>query len=191
MTSKVIRALSILSILPILAIVFFATRASSDPPPPTEGCVLTIPGIPGESTRMHDGIDLMSFSWGVHNPSKVHSPEPRASIFGDFTVTKRLDKASPLLMLASAEGQRFGSATLVSSADAGVPGGSPFLTVTLSNVLVSDYHSNGSCDGGFPTEQVSFNFGRIRFEYQQQSTDGGVGQPVTTCWDTVQRRRCE
>jgi len=32
MTSKVIRALSILSILPILGIVFFATRASSDPP---------------------------------------------------------------------------------------------------------------------------------------------------------------
>jgi len=38
MTSKVIRALSILSILPILGIVFFATRASSDPPPPTAPC---------------------------------------------------------------------------------------------------------------------------------------------------------
>lgn len=190
MSRRVIQLLSLLSILPIVATILFATRASSDPPPPqSQDCVLLIPGIPGDSHVIRDGIDVNSFAWGVQNPATVHHPDRGPSRFNDLTITKSMDRSSPLLMLAAAEGERLPSATVVSTLDGGV---SPYLTVTLTEVLVSNYNTIGNCDGGLPIDQVSLNFGRIRFSYQSQPRDGGVsGEPVTRCWDTLRHRACD
>jgi type VI secretion system secreted protein Hcp len=184
------RIAAVLFVLSTLAVLMFATRASSDPPPaPSSGCVIVINGLPGESTTVPDGIDLFSFGWGIENSPSRHSERGRVE-FNDLTITKKLDKSSPKLLLASAEGQRLPSATLTARKDGAQD---PYLTVTLSDVLVSSYQTAGSCmDGGVPTDQVSFNYTKIDWTYRQQGADGGfVGNPVRTCWDVRAHRPCE
>jgi len=185
------RIAAVLFVLSALAVLMFATRASSDPPPapPSSACVILIDGVPGESTAVPDGIDLLSFGWGVQNVAHGHSETGRVE-FNDLTITKKLDKSSPKLLLASAEAERLPSATLTARKDGSQE---PYLTVTLINVLVSNYQTAGSCmDGGVPTDQVSLNYTKIDWTYRQQGADGGfVGNPVRTCWNVRAHRPCE
>jgi type VI secretion system secreted protein Hcp len=43
----------------------------------------------------------------------------------------------------------------------------PYLTITLSDVLVSSYQE-GNGGGGKPTESISLNFTKIEFKYAKQ-----------------------
>ena len=76
---------------------------------------LKIDGIAGESQdQRHQGeIEVESFSWGeTHSASAPGATAAGKVNIQDLEVMKRLDKASPLLMLAAASGQHFKSAVL-------------------------------------------------------------------------------
>ena len=71
---------------------------------------LKLDGIPGESARDRHAnkIDVLSFSWGVSAPT-----DGRPS-FQDFSFTKRVDRASPQLLIRAAGGQAIPSAVYMS-----------------------------------------------------------------------------
>src|SRR5262245_25086495 len=108
---------------------------------------LKMDGVDGDSedAKMKGQIDIDSFSWGVTNQG-THAfggggGAGKAS-FQDFHFVMKVNKASPKLMLACATGQHIPKATLSVRKAGG--GQEVFLTVTLTDVLVSSYQTGGS-----------------------------------------------
>jgi type VI protein secretion system component Hcp len=55
----------------------------------------------------------------------------------------------------------------------------------LNDVLVSSVSSGGASGGDVPTESVTLNYGRIKFEYYQQRIDGSFILAGTFGWDIL------
>ena len=122
---------------------------------------LKLDGIKGESAdAKHKGeIDIMSFSWGMAQTGvsatgggggagkvKVH----------DFSITKKTDAASPLLMLNCASGAHIKEANFVVRKAGGEQ--LEYLKIKLTDVLVSSYKplSNSGMIGGLGLNAAVF-----------------------------------
>jgi type VI secretion system Hcp family effector len=104
-------------------------------------------------------------AWGVRQQGTAQSSGAGAgrTKVSDLQITKVVDKASAKLFQACASGQHYKRATLVLRK----AGGTQYLTIKLTDVLVSSYEqSNGSA--GKPTESVSLNFSKIQYKYAAQ-----------------------
>jgi type VI secretion system secreted protein Hcp len=149
---------------------------------------LKIDGIEGESVdAQHRGeVELLSFSWGLNQPSSSSGSGSGAGkvIMQDFHFTRRLDKASPLLMRACATGQHIPSVVLVCRKSNGSEKPVEYYKITLTDVLVSSVSTGGSTSDDRPTESVSFNFTKIEWEYVPVSADGQPGEPVRAEYDS-------
>ena len=136
---------------------------------------LKLDGIKGESAdaKHKDEIDVESFSWGL-TQAVAHGTgggqgAGKAS-FQDFHFVMRFNLASPSLMKSCATGQHIKLGTL-SCRKAGKDQ-QEFLTIKMTDVLVSSYQTGGSEGSDVPFDQVSLNFAKIEVEYKQQSKDG-------------------
>jgi type VI secretion system secreted protein Hcp len=147
---------------------------------------LKLDGIDGESTdKKHKGeIDLNSFSFGVSQTGSFAygggGGSGKAS-FQDFHFTKRMDKASPKLMLACASGQHIAKATLVCRKAGGEQ--EEYLKIEFGDILVSSYQVGGSGGDALPTDQFSLNYGKINQEYKEQTAKGSLGGSVKAGWN--------
>ena len=148
---------------------------------------LKIDGIAGESQdSKHKGeIDLESFSWGA-TQSGAHAAGGGGGAgkvsFQDFHFVMKINKASPKLMLACANGEHIKKAVLVCR-KAGKEQ-QEFMTVTMSDLLVSSFQTGGSGHADIlPTDQISLNFAKIEFEYKEQKPDGTLGGAVKAGYD--------
>ena len=137
---------------------------------------LKIDGIQGESKadKHKDEIDIKSFSWGETQSGTFAAGggggAGRVSM-QDFYFTMSVNKASPALFLACAEGDHIKNATLTCR-KAGKEQ-QEFLKVTMSNVLISSFQTGGSEAGDVvPTDQISLNFAKIEVEYKEQDGAG-------------------
>jgi type VI secretion system secreted protein Hcp len=145
---------------------------------------LKIQGIDGEAQdKTHKGdIQLDSFSWGATNAGTAASGGGFGSgrvQMHDFNFVKRVDKASPKLMLACANGEHIKSAILVCR-KAGKEQ-QEYLKYTFSDLLISSFQIGGT--EVMPAEQISFNFGKIEMEYKEQKADGTLGGAVKVGYD--------
>jgi type VI secretion system secreted protein Hcp len=152
---------------------------------------LKIEGIPGESTDSDhkDWIEVLSFGAGISQPtSAVASTAGGATSgranFQDLTITKLVDKATPKLALACADGTHIKEITL-ELYRAGGGSKVKYMTYKLRNCIVSSWRPNGAGNGGgLPQDDVSFNFGKVEWTYtQQKRSDGAGGGNVATGWD--------
>jgi type VI secretion system secreted protein Hcp len=148
---------------------------------------LKIEGLEGESKdHKHKGeIDLQSWSFGATNGG-AHSSGGGGGAgkvsMQDFHFVMETSKASPKLLLACATGQHIKKAVLVTR-KAGTEQ-QEFFSVTFTDILISSYQTGGSAHGGEkPTEQISFNFAKIEFEYKEQKADGTLGGPIKSGYD--------
>jgi len=142
---------------------------------------LKIDGVDGESKdEEHSGeIDIVSFSYGVSQPSSAHSGGgsgvSKAS-FSDFTVMKQVDKTTPVLMKKCAGGDHF--ATVVFTARRAGGEKVTYQTITLSNAMITSYQKSGSDGGSLPHESVSFSYDKIEDVYTPQTEEGGADAQV-------------
>lgn len=103
---------------------------------------------------------------------------------------KTVDKASPKLMLAVATGERARTVQF-DAVRTGELEPMTYLTIKLTDVLVTSYQVGGSGAGGTaPTESLSLNFTKIEFEYKPQSPDGKLGSPEKACYDLAKAKKC-
>src|SRR5215468_10033276 len=137
---------------------------------------LKLDGIEGEShDSKHKGeIDLESWSWG-ESQTGTHSSGGGGGAgkvaLQDFHFVMKVNKASPKLMLACADGEHIKKAVLTCR-KAGKEQ-QEFLKITMSDLLVSSYQTGGSAKGDLvPLEQISLNYAKIEFEYKEQKPDG-------------------
>jgi type VI secretion system secreted protein Hcp len=148
---------------------------------------LKLAGIDGEATdHKHKGeIDVESFSWGETN-SGTHAGGGGGGAgkvsMQDFHFVMKASKASPKLMLACATGEHIKDGTLVCR-KAGTDQ-QEFMTIKMSDLLVSSYQTGGSANGGVvPMDQVSLNYSKIEFEYKEQKPDGSLGGAIKAGYD--------
>lgn len=148
---------------------------------------LKIDGIDGESQdSKHKGdIDLQSWSWG-ESQSGTHAGGGGGGAgkvsMQDFHFVMKVNKATPKLILACANGEHIKKAVLVCR-KAGKEQ-QEFLKYTFSDLLVSSYQTGGSSHGDeIPNEQVSLNYAKVEIEYKEQKPDGTLGGAIKAGYD--------
>jgi len=151
---------------------------------------LKIDGIEGESTDIKHPreLQLESFGWGVQQPPSIsttettlstRTPRPKAT-FQDFAFRHRIDKASPMLVMACAMGTRIPSAVMVARTAGAQP--LEFLKIVLTDVFVSSVALDTAGGDTVPVESVTFRYGKVEMEYRGRKPDGSADAPVTaTC----------
>lgn len=147
---------------------------------------LKIDGIEGESPdgKHKNEIQLLSWSWGASNAGGMSYGGGGGAgkvQMQDFHFVMTMNKATPKLMLACANGEHIKKAVLTCR-KAGKDQ-QEYLTVTFSDLLVSSYQTGGSEGNVVPTDQISMNFTKIEFDYKEQKPDGTLGAPVKAGWD--------
>ncbi len=149
---------------------------------------LKLDDIKGESADdKHKGeIELMSWSWGEHQTgtASIGSGGGAGKVSKeDFRFVKRTDKSSPNLMIACATGQHFKQAIVTARKAGG--GQQEYLKITMSEVLVSGYNTEGAGDAQMPVplEHVSFNFAKLEYSYKPQKPDGTLDAEVKQTYD--------
>ena len=147
---------------------------------------LKLDGIDGESTddKHKNEIDVLSWSWGETN-SGTHAGGGGGGAgkvqMNDFHFTMKVNKATPKLMLACANGEHIKKATLTCR-KAGKDQ-QEYMVVKFADLLVSSYQTGGSQGDVVPVDQCSLNFSKIEFEYKPQKPDGTLDSPVKTGYD--------
>ncbi len=152
---------------------------------------LRIEGIEGGATRAgHENwIEVLSFNYGLASsagavPTGGARTAGRAQ-FQDVAVTKSIDKSSPLLAVACAEGRHYPEAELVFYA----PGStSPIGSVRLTDVMITTAMT-GSESSGPVMEEVRLSFARIVWNYNDIDPRGRSRGTVSAGWDVLANRR--
>jgi type VI secretion system secreted protein Hcp len=123
---------------------------------------LKITGIDGESqdASHKNEIEVTSWAWKVSQDSTMHSGSGggsgKASV-DDLAFEHALDRASPNLM--------------------------QYLKITMSDVLVTKVHPQGSNSEKGIREHVRLSFSKVKQEYILQNAQGGSGGAVTAAFD--------
>ena len=151
---------------------------------------LKIDGIPGESTddKHKDWIEIGSFSHKIEQPAQATASSAGGATaervnHSQYEITHFLDKASPKIYEACCTGKHIKDVTI----ELFRPGGDKVksMEIKMEQVLISQVVPHGSAnDEGFPSELVSFSYGKIKWTYtQQKRTDGAGGGNVSAGWD--------
>jgi type VI secretion system secreted protein Hcp len=152
---------------------------------------LKIDGIPGESTddKHKDWIEILSYQHSITQPaSATKSSAGGASAerckHEDFMIVKHLDKASPKIYENCSSGKHI-KEVLVELCRAGGDK-LKYMEIKMEEVIIAKVAPDGRAEGEDPlaTEQVSFDYGKIKWTYtQQKRKDGSGGGNVTGGWD--------
>jgi len=139
-----------------------------------------------QDSQFEKWIEVFSFSWGASNSGVSATGGGGAGkvSFQDLHITKPTDKSSAQLFLKCANGAHFQKADLHVRKAGGDPAGasSVFLKIELVDVLVSSVQFEGATQGDDrPSEDVTFNFGKIYYEY-----DASDGEVDRFSWDLAQ-----
>lgn len=139
------------------------------------GTFIKLDGVKGEATdRAHKGeIVVSSFSIGASTPRSSGGGGGAGKVsFSSFTITKRIDKASPLLFQGAAQGKHYKEA-VVSFAKTKRGKSTDYLEFKMTDVLISSIQDGTSQSSHQPVEQISFNFAKI-----EEIFLGSNGKPI-------------
>ena len=144
---------------------------------------LKIDGIQGESRddRHKDEIEIESFSWGETQSGTFAAGGGGGAgkvSAQDFHFTMPVNKASPALFLACAQGDHIKNAILTCRKAAR----EEFMKVTMSDLLVSSFRIGGA-GGLVPADQISLNFAKIEVEYKEQDATGKLVGSIKKWFD--------
>ena len=149
---------------------------------------LMLDGIKGESAdSKHKGeIDIESFSWGMAQTGSGHRGSGSGSgkvDVNDISIVKVVDKSSPSLMLACANGKHIpkGKITVRKAGENPLD----YLTIDLENILVSNYQASHATSADTPTESLTLNFVKVKLEYWTQTDKGAKGENANFSWDVA------
>ena len=137
--------------------------------------------LEGESRdKTHKGkIDLLAWSWGLSQSGTTHGGGGGGAgkvNVQDLSFTKYVDKASAPIQLACMKGTHIPEATLIVRKAGDTP--LEYIKITMTEIIVAAVSTGGSGGEDRLTENVTFNFAKVKFEYQPQdavgASDGAV-----------------
>jgi type VI secretion system secreted protein Hcp len=149
---------------------------------------LKIEGVVGSSldAKHKDEIEVESFSWGLAHTTAPSTGGGGATAgrptFEGLSVVTRFGRAGPRLFQACATGERLRSAVLTGGRGAG-KAQFEYITLTLSDVLVSSYQSGAPSAEVTPSDQFSLTFSKLKIEHKGQKADGSPGDSTAAGFD--------
>jgi type VI secretion system secreted protein Hcp len=146
--------------------------------------------VEGESTDATHAkeIELFQFSFGASNSVTIGSGTTGSAggkmSASSFNITKRTDKASPILFTKCADGTHFEKAVVTLRKAGGTAGQQEYIHYTFEQVYVESIQWSGSSGGDdTPTESVSLAYGKFTLGYSPQKADGTLDAEVKAGWD--------
>jgi len=135
-----------------------------------------------------NALEIKEFSFGVENPTTIGSMSAGAGAgkakFNEFNVKKAVDLASPQLFVASGLGCHFQEVNLVIRKAGGQK--VPYLIYKFKMVFVTKVEWSGGAGEDAPDEDVTFVYGAMSVNYQQQNSQGQpVGAASECAWSQV------
>lgn len=150
---------------------------------------IKIGDVKGESrdAKHKEEIDVLAWSWGMSNSGSAHvgggAGAGKVNV-QDISFTKYVDKSSPDLMLACANGKHYDKATLVVRKAGETP--LEYITITMEDLIITSISTGGSGGEDRLTENVTLNFARVKVEYKEQTPTGGVGATPSMGWNIAE-----
>jgi type VI secretion system secreted protein Hcp len=149
---------------------------------------LKIEGIDGESKddKHKDEIQLLSWSWGMTQTGYHHmgggGGAGKVNV-QDMNFNKYIDKSTAALMMHCCNGKHIPWA-LLTVRKAGGDQPVEYLKIKMEDIIVTSYGNSGSMSqDDLVVESFSFNFGKYRAEYTEQTEKGAPGKSVAQGWD--------
>jgi type VI secretion system secreted protein Hcp len=147
--------------------------------------------IKGESRDKVQGpkgdVDILAWSWGMSQSGTTHAGGGGGAgkaNFQDISFTKYVDSASNGLMTALAKGTHIAKVELLVR-KAG-EGQQKYIHFTLEEVIVTSLSTGGSGGEDRLTENVTLNFGKVKFDYTPQDSKGTVAGDKTFAWNIAE-----
>lgn len=139
-------------------------------------------GIAGDAaSKLHKGeVSALSWSWGSSSPRAAGSGAATGKTTPqDLTITKLVDVSTTALISAQFTGKRIPKVTL--SVETNTGGGTPsnFITVVLTDVLITSYQVTSSGNSA-PSESISLNFRTVNVSVFPRDAKGGTGAAQST-----------
>ena len=164
---------------------------------------LKIDGIPGDSQneKHKDWIEIIEFKTGIKQPTAASkgtaggAPAGRAN-FDDFKIVKAIDKSTPLISVACANGTAIKEIKIELCRAGGDE--LKYMEYILTNSVISSQIASGPNNINnpneekeiLPTEEVTFNFGKINWSYTKQNRESGAAEGnVAGGWDLEKNRK--
>lgn len=143
---------------------------------------LKIDGVKGETTAkdMKEFMEVLSFSFGASNPNTIGSHGGGSSggkvSISSFNIMKRTDSASPTLFQMCCSGDHAKSAEMHIKKASGKDGGqATFIKYAFEQVFIDSIQWSGSSGGDpYPSESLSFSFGKVTVSYYSQDDKGKI-----------------
>jgi type VI secretion system secreted protein Hcp len=140
-----------------------------------------IDGESKDSVHVNE-IEVLAWSWGLSYPGTTHLGgglgEAKAS-FQDISITKYIDKSSPLLAERLATGAQITDAKLTVRTAGGEQ--VEYFIITMETVLVTSLSTGGGSGGEDRlTENITLNFAEYCIKYTPTEDNGN---PIQTCFD--------
>lgn len=145
------------------------------------------PKVEGESViKGHEkDIDVQSWGWGMTQSGSMHvatgGGTGKVSV-QDIHLSKKVDKASPVLMKHCCSGEHFDKATLFVY-KAGGDKAVDYMTIKMEKVLISSVTHGGHGGDDTINESISLNFSKYELEYKPQTEKGAPSAGVIQKWD--------
>jgi len=133
------------------------------------------------------GIDILAWSWGLSQSGSFHTGGGGGAgkaNFQDISVTKWIDKSSPILMLYCANGDHFSEAKLIVRKAGKTP--LEYLKITMKKVMITAVSTGGSGGEDKLTENVTFNFAEVIVDYIEQTAEGTEGDKPSFKWNIAE-----
>ena len=149
---------------------------------------MKIDSVKGESKddKHKDEIDILAWSWGMSQSGSGSmgggSSSGKVNV-QDMSLTKYVDKASPVLMQNCCTGKAFKEALLVVRKAGGDGGQQEYMKIKMTDVLISNVSTGGSGGEDRLTENVSLNFKTVEVAYSPQKPDGSLDGEVKAGWN--------
>jgi type VI secretion system secreted protein Hcp len=154
---------------------------------------IKIDGVKGEAhdDKHKDEIDVLAWSWGASNSGSMSTGGGGGSgkvNVQDISITKYVDKSSPLLLGRCCQGAHISTATLTVRKAGTNP--LEYIKLTLSEILVSSISTGGSGGADRLTENITLNFAKFKIEYTPQKADGSAEGAVPYAYDLKANKPC-
>jgi len=150
----------------------------------------------GSTAAEHSGeIEILSWSHGFSQPtSPTRSTAGAGSVeqanHSNFTFTKYIDSSTDDLLKYCWNGKQIATATITCYRADGATDNKPieYLKVEMQHVVVSNFSISGGA-GDVPVENVSLDYGIVKYTYKpQKKADGTAGDQQAIQHDLEQRK---
>jgi type VI secretion system secreted protein Hcp len=153
---------------------------------------IKIGDIAGESVdSVHAGsIDVLAWSWGGSQSGTTHTGggggAGKVSI-NDLSITKWLEKSSPVLLGYLCKGQHIPEC-LLTVRKAGGAAPVEYVKIKMIDCIITSLSTGGSGGEDRLTENVTINFARFQLDYSGQKKDGTAEAAITATWNIEQNK---